>query len=328
MWSTSRVCLWVTAAVFLTALAGEALWAHSRRFPAIPVIAVIPQTAGAMLWEVEHFGATAAADKLKCRLYWNTPTSENDMAGQVALIDRVVRGRYQGLVLAPNQTQGVLSPLHRALAAGLPVVVVSAQLDLPPGGKLGYIVNDDEEMGELAAAEVASLIRGRGSIALVGLARYAPGVARRVRSAECFLASRYPDIQVVSRVGGTYDTSHSEDLTNEIVQAHPDLKAILSFTAVSTRGVHAALHGRLVKPTITLVGCEQDSDLISYVGKGEIAAIVAENTYRMGYEGVGLIADYLAGKPLPARSVVSPLLITKQNLKSAEARLFTSCFLR
>jgi ribose transport system substrate-binding protein len=324
MRSKSRAWIWVTSALILTALAGEALWAYSRRVPAVPVIAVIPQTAGSMLWEVEHFGATTAADKLKCRLYWNTPTSENDMAGQVSLIDRVVRGRYQGLVLAPNQTLGVLAPLHRALAAGLPVVVVSAQLDLPPGAKLGYIVNDDEKMGELAAAEVARLIHGRGSIALVGLGRYAPGVARRVRSAECFLASQYPDIQVVSRVSGTYDTSRSEELTNEIVQAHPELKAVLSFTAVSTRGVHAALHSRPVQRTISLVGCEQDSDLIGYVGKGEIAAIVAEDTYRMGYEAVGLIADSLAGKPLPAYSVAPPLLITKQNLNIAEARLFTS----
>jgi ribose transport system substrate-binding protein len=324
MFSTSRACVWVTAALLLTALAGEALRAYSRRLPSIPVIAFIPQTAGAMLWEVEHFGATVAADKLKCRLYWNTPTSENDMAGQVSLIDRVVRGRYQGLVLAPNQTLGVLAPLHRALAAGLPVVVVSAQLDLLPSRKLGYIVNDDEKMGELAAAEVARLIHGRGSIALVGLARYAPGVTRRVRSAEVFLATRYPDIQVVSRVSGTYDTSRSEDLTNGIVQAHPELKAVLSFTAASTRGVHAALHSRQVHRTISLVGCEQDSDLIGYLGKGEIAAIVAENTYRMGYEAVGLIVDSLAGKPLPARSVVPPLLIAKRNLNYAEALLFTS----
>ena len=44
----------------------------------------------------------------------------------------------------------------------------------------------------------------------------------------------------------------------------------------------------------------------------------------MGYEAVGLIADSLAGKPLPAQSVVPPLLITQQNLNSAEAALFTS----
>lgn len=277
-----------------------------------------------MLWDVEHFGATMAAEKLKLRLYWNAPTSENDMAGQVALIDKVARGRYQGLVLAPNQTLGVLAPLRRALAAGLPVVVVSSQLDLPASSRLGYIVNDDEKMGELAAAEVARLIRGRGSIALVGLARYSPGVASRVRSAECFLASRYPDIHVVSRVPGTYDTSRAEDFTNSIVAEHPDLKAVLSFTAASTRGVHAALNSRSLQRTIVLVGCEQDSDLMGYVSTGEIAAVVAENTYRMGYEAVGLIADSMAGKPLSARSVVPPLLITKQNLNCAEARLFTS----
>jgi ribose transport system substrate-binding protein len=321
---TSRASVWVTAALLLTALAGEGVWAYSRRFPAIPVLAFVPQTGGAMLWDVEHFGATEAAEKLKCRLYWNTPTSENDMAGQVSLIDRVVRGGYQGLVLAPNQTLGVLAPLHRAVAAGLPVVVVSAQLDLPASSKLGYIVNDDEKMGELAAAELARLIHGRGSIALVGLARYAPGVASRVRSAESFLASRYPDIHVVSRVPGTYDASRVEDYTNGIVGSHPDLKGVLSFTAASTRGVHAALNSRSRQQTITLVGCEQDSDLIGYVGTGEIAAIVAENTYRMGYEAVGLIVDSLAGKPVPARSVVPPLLITKQNFNGAEARLFTS----
>jgi ribose transport system substrate-binding protein len=309
--------------ILVPLLGTGAFWAQSRRVPAVPTIAFIPQTAGPMLWEVEHFGATTAAEKLKCHLYWNAPTSENDMAGQVSLIDKVSRGKYQGLVLAPNHTLGIRAPVSRALAAGLPVVIVSAQLELPAGDKLGYIVNDDEKMGELAAAEIARLIQGRGSVALVGIARYAPGVMSRVRGAERVLADRFPDIRVVSRLAGTYDTSRAEELTNDAVDAHPGLNAILSFTAAATRGVHAALQSRSLH-AIQLVGCEQDSDLIGYVGTGEIAAVLAENTYRMGYEAVGLIADSLEGKPLPARSVVAPLLITKQNFNSAEASLFTS----
>ena len=74
---------------------------------------------------------------------------------------------------------------------------------------------------------------------------------------------------------------------------------------------------------ISLVDCEQDSDLITYVASGEIAAVSAENTYRMGYEAVELISASLAGKPLPSTSVVPPFLITKQNLHSAEASLLT-----
>jgi ribose transport system substrate-binding protein len=310
--------------LLLTGLSGSAYWAQSRRVPPIPTIAFIPQAAGSMLGEVEHFGATVAAEKLKCRLYWNAPTSENDMAGQVSLIDKVGRAKYQGLVLAPNHSFGIRAPLRRVLAAGLPVVVVSAMLDIPAGSKLGYIVNDDQKMGELAAAELARLIHGKGSIALVGLARFTPGVTYRVRGAERLLAGGFPDIHVVSRIGGANNTQRAEELTNSALDSHPDLKAILSFTAASTRGVHAALKRRSVLRTISIVGCEQDSDLVAYVGTGEIAAVLAENTYRMGYEAVGLIADSLAGKPLPAQSLVPPLLITRQNLNSGETALFTS----
>ena len=62
--SVKRTSVWVTAALLATALGSGAWWKQSRRVASIPTIALIPQTAGAMLWEVEHAGATAAAEKL------------------------------------------------------------------------------------------------------------------------------------------------------------------------------------------------------------------------------------------------------------------------
>src|SRR5262245_59115232 len=321
---SARISVLAPCVILLALLGGGAYWIGARRSPAVPTIAFIPQTAGAMLWEVEHLGARTAAERLKLHLYWNAPTSENDMAGQVMLIDRVIRGDYQGLILAPNHSRAILAPLRRALAAGLPVVVISAPLDFPASDKLGYIVNDDEKMGEIAAAEIARLIHGKGSIAMVGLMQYAPGVMQRARGAERLLATQFPQIRVVSRGGGAYNAARVEDLTNGVVDSHPELKAILSFTAVSTRGAYAALKSRSMQKAIRLVGCEQDSDLIGYVGAGEIAAIAAENMYRMGYDAVELIVASWAGKPIPARSVTPPLLITKQNFNSTEASLFTN----
>jgi len=321
---SARISVWAPCVILLALLGGGAYWIGARRSPAVPTIAFIPQTAGAMLWEVEHLGARTAAERLKLHLYWNAPTSENDMAGQVMLIDRVIRGDYQGLILAPNHSRAILAPLRRALAAGLPVVVISAPLDFPASDRLGYIVNDDEMMGEIAAAEIARITQGKGSIAIVGLTRYAPGVMERARGAERLLASRFPEIRVVSRVGGAYNAARVEELTNDVVDTHPELKAILSFTAVSTRGVYAAIKSRSLQKDISIVGCEQDSDLIGYLGAGEIAAIAAENTYRMGHDAVELISASWAGKPIPARSVTPPLLITKQNLNSVEASLFIS----
>jgi ABC-type sugar transport system substrate-binding protein len=238
------VAVYVTGILLLTVGAGFAYWVQSRQIPAIPTIAFIPQSAGSMLGEVEYFGARVAAERVKFHLYWSAPTSENDMPGQVSLIDKVGRGKYQGLVLAPNHTLGIRAPLRRALAAGLPVVIIASQLDIPASSKFGYIVNDDEKMGELAAGEIARLIHGKGSIALVGLARFTPGVARRLRGAERLLASQFPKIRVVSRVGGANSTPRAEALTKGAIDSHPGLNAILSFTAASTRGVHSALKSR------------------------------------------------------------------------------------
>jgi ribose transport system substrate-binding protein len=320
---SKRAAVLVAAVLLLAVGFAAAYRVHSRNTPPIPTIAFVPQSTGALLWDAERLGATAAAGTLNYRLRWNAPTSESDMAGQVSLIDKAIRGKYQGLVLAPNHTLGIRAPLYRAVAAGVPVVIVSAQLELPASSRVSYIVNDDELMGELAAGEIARLIRGKGSIALVGLARFTPGVTRRVRGAERLLANRYSGISVVSRVGGANSAARAQELTAAVLAENPALTAVLSFTALSTRGAHAALKSRSLQSAIPLVGCEQDTDLVGYVGSGELAGVVAENTYRMGYEAVGLIAGQLAGKAVPAQSIIPPLLITRANLNSPEASQFT-----
>ena len=89
-----------------------------------PVIAVIPRTSGTMLWEPVANGAQVAASKLNMRIYWNASTREDDVDGQIALVERVTAGPYRGLVLAPNHTLALLTPVRRALARGLITVVL------------------------------------------------------------------------------------------------------------------------------------------------------------------------------------------------------------
>ena len=322
--NTGRTYAWVAGLVVFALLAAGLWRIRAGVASAVPTIAFIPQTAGPMLWEAEHQGAAQAVQKLRCHLYWNTPTSEADVAGQVTLIERVTRGNYQGLVVAPNHRFSILSPLRKAVAAGLAVVVVAEPLDLPAGPRLGYVVNDDEKMGELAAAEIARLIHGKGSIAVVGLSPTAPGVSARLLGAERLLANEFPAVTVVSRSGGAYNPTLAEDLTRGALDSHPEIQAVLGLTAGSTRGAHAAVGNGRSSGAAVIVGCEQDTDLLGYVADGGIAAIVAENTYTMGYRAVGLILGSLAGKPLPAMSLVPPLLITKRNLTSPQAGVYTS----
>ena len=304
--------------IAITAAAG--CWTQN---PALPAVTFIPKSTDGLLWEMERSGATAAAEGLNWQISWKAPTSESDFTGQVSLIDQARQSGGRGLVLAPNHQLAPLGPLRRVLEEGIPVVVISTPLGLPAGGKLGYIVNDDAKMGELAAAEAARLIDGIGSVALVGLSRSVPGVMDRVRGAEKLLADQFPGIQVVSRRGGAFSASSAQQEAAQILSEYADLGAILTFTVNSTRGVHAALTNRKAEREVHLVGCDQDTDLLGYVASGDVAAIVAADVYRMAYEGVEAVSASSEGRPMPALSVVPPILITKQNLYSAEVRSYT-----
>jgi ribose transport system substrate-binding protein len=204
------------------------------------------------------------------------------------------------------------------------VVIVGEPLDLPPGPRLAYIVNDDEKMGELAAAEMARLMHGAGSIVVAGVTPTSPGVTLRLRGAERFLATKFPGLKVVSRFGGAYNPILSEELTRNELNSHPEAQAVFGLTAESTRGALAAVRSRSSKPPITIVGCDQDTDLLAHLADGQIAAIVAENTYKMAFDAVGLVFGLLDGNPASAISMIPPLLITRRNLDSPEVAAYTN----
>jgi len=123
------------------------------------LIAFIPQTDGMMLWDSAHAGAETAASRTGSSIYWNAPMREDDIAAQVRLVNKVASSsRYQGLVIAPTQALSLVSPVRRALARGIPTVIIDSPLSLPPGGKLSYILNDDEAAGRMAADRVARAV--------------------------------------------------------------------------------------------------------------------------------------------------------------------------
>ena len=100
-------------------------------------IAVIPRTSGTILWEPENVGAQRAAAALGERIDWNASTREGDIDGQIALVDTIRKGRYRGLVLAPDHSQALITPVRRALASGLPIVIVGSRAAAGDPGECG-----------------------------------------------------------------------------------------------------------------------------------------------------------------------------------------------
>src|SRR5579872_3568977 len=90
-------------------VAGSTLAGCRSRGPV--TIAVIPRTSGTFLWEPMHVGAELAAQKTGLNIYWNAPTREDDIQGQITLLEKVVAREYKGLILAPDHELALITPV-------------------------------------------------------------------------------------------------------------------------------------------------------------------------------------------------------------------------
>jgi len=281
-----------------------------------PTIAVVPRTTGTALWEPEHEGAAQAAAEAGLQIYWNAPTREDDVQRQIALVERIIDRKYAGLILSPDQSLALMTPVRRALAHGIPTVVLGSPLPMKPGGKLIYVLSDDEKAGQMAAERIGEILHGTGTVAILGIDPDIAGVLTRERSFEAALTARYPHITIAEKRMGSFNVPYEQQIAEEVLADHPNLDAILAVTTDATRGAYSALTEMRLAGKVKLIGCDQD--LLAPLTTGEIDSLIAEDTYTMGYRAATLLSRVRQGKPVPALTKVSPRLITKDNLSSPE----------
>lgn len=286
-------------------------------------IAFIPRTSGTTLWEAAHAGAEAAARSTQLKVYWNAPTREDDIQGQIALVERMIDGKYQGIVLAPDQTLALITPVRRALRKGIPTVIIGSPLPIPPSGKLSYILNDEEEGGQLAAARIAQLLHGSGTIAVLGINPDIAGIMTRARSLESALARDYPKITIVEKHMGSFNVPQDQQVAEEAVRRNPNLNGIVALTGAATRAACTALSRNSSNRKVQLVGFDAP-DAVSLLKETILDSVIIENSREMGLQAIYNIAAQLRGQAVTAEVKLKPMLVTKDNLNSPEVRQMLS----
>jgi ribose transport system substrate-binding protein len=281
-------------------------------------IAVIPRACGTALWEPEHAGATAAARARGMTVYWNAPTRTNDVQKQIALLEKVVAQHYRGIVLAPDETLALRTPIKHALAKRIPIVVVGTELGIDPDSNLSYVLNDEAAGGRLAARRLGLILGGHGTVAILGIDPKLRSMTLRDKSFEDTLAAEFPHISVVARRPGQAIAAQEQETTEELFQTGIGFDALVALSAEATRGAYYALIEFNQAGTIHLIGFDQD--LLPPIRNGGLDSVVAQDTYEIGRLAINQIDGKLHGTAVPQKVIVQPKLLTRENMDSSEMR--------
>jgi ribose transport system substrate-binding protein len=298
------------------AFAGSLLFSLVSCKQAPPSVALIPRACGTALWEPAHAGAEDVARAHGVTVYYNAPTLSNDVQKQIALLEKVVARHYSGIVLAPDETLALRTPIKHILAKHIPIVVLGTELGIEPGRNLSYVLNDEVSGGRLAARRLGEILGGEGTVAILGLNPKLLSLTLRERSFEETLASEFPRISVVTRRSGQASVAQEQEVADELLQSGITLNAIVALSAESTRGAYYALVEFNQTPAIKLIGFDQD--LLPPVRNGGLDSVVVQNTYEIGRLAMEQICRKLRGDTTADRTLVEPKLLTRNNIDSAE----------
>src|SRR6266478_1808540 len=163
-------------------------------------VAVIPKGTTHEFWKAINAGAAKAQQELnghgcKLEIIWKGPLREDDREAQIQVVENFTTRHVSAIVLAPLDSQALVRPVHTAISAGIPVVVIDS--DLKSDKYVSFVATDNFKGGELAAERMSKLLEGKGNVILL---RYAVGSASTEAREAGFLAAlkKYPEIKLIS----------------------------------------------------------------------------------------------------------------------------------
>ena len=281
-------------------------------------VAVIPKGTTHSFWQTVKAGADAAGAEENVEIIWQGPDKETAFTEQINLVQNQVSGGVDGIVLAATDSEALVKPVKDAMEKGVPVVTIDSGLKDNPS--LCYIATDNVEGGRQAADSLAKLIGEKGK---VGLMPFLKGAGSSDEREKGFLEGikKYPNITVAITLYNDSDVNKAVEQTLNMLTAHPDLAGIFAANEPGGVGAANALKQKKLQEKVKLVAYDTSPDELKAFEQGIIQALIVQNPYQMGYQGVKTVLKAIRKQPVSEKFIDSGVtVVTKENYNTPDVQ--------
>lgn len=289
-------------------------------------IAVIPKGTTHEFWKSVNAGAVKAGRELtskgtKVEIIWKGPLREDDRDQQIQVVENFMARRVSAIVLAPLDYQALVRPVHNAVRAKVPVVIIDS--DLKSDEYVSFVATDNYKGGQLAGEQMGKLLGGKGNVVLL---RYAVGSASTEAREAGFLdvlKARYPGVKLISsdqHAGATRELAYqvSQNLLNRFGR---EVNGIFCPCEPPTIAMTKALRDLgLAGGKVKMIGFDAGSQSVLDMKNGDVQALVVQNPLLMGYLGVVTAVKHLRGEKVEKRIDTGVVLVTPENMNEPQIK--------
>ena len=198
-----------------------------------------------------------------------------NVQAQASQLDQLISRKPDGIVIFIGDAQAMTPGINRAVAAGIPVILVIS--DAPKSKRFSVIGINGVDAGRFGADQLAKAIGGKGEVILGTFP--SPNVLDRVKGYKQRFKQHYPGIKVVQTVNDKADPSYAPQAYAAALTAHPKVVGIGGTDGDSGLGAARAVIEAGKTKKIKIMAMDRNDDMLAQVKKGNIVGSVVQKSY-------------------------------------------------
>ncbi len=241
-----------------------------------------------------------------------TNGGDNDKAKQVSDLEDLYASGVNGVLIFPGDSVMVAEPIKNIYnAEGLPVVITD--IGIRSGDYISLIITDNLKGGEQAADYMATLLEPGAKVATLDHAPTNDNGQTRQKGFEDRMKELGFEVLPEQPVPVlTLDSGRQS--TEDLLVSEPDVKGLFAFNQLVLQGAYQAVEQAGKAGEVHLVGFDLDPVSFEMVKDGKFDALVVQDPYRMGYDGMNIILTKLTGGEVEKFVGLGTKLLTKDNV--------------
>lgn len=259
-------------------------------------------------WVNVDSGCKKAVEELgNIEYVWLAPDVKDD-AKQIECVNNAVAGGAEVILVAANGPTAISASLEAAAKAGVKIIYVDSPGDFKA---LQTLATDNKAAGKTAGEEMLKALKAanvaEGKIGIISVnTSTASTVAREAGFREAFKDTKFTLLETQYCDG---DAARAKDMAANFVTQ--GCVGIFGGNEGSTVGVGNAIQESGAK--VVGVGFDKSDMIQNLIKDGFLLCTMAQNPYRMGYEGMQSAAKVLKGEAISPEYVDTGVVVLAKN---------------
>jgi ribose transport system substrate-binding protein len=235
-------------------------------------------------------GAEQAAKDLGVNFSWIAAQFNGDIQGQIGIVETQLAMGPDALILVPMNASALVPKVKEANSLGIPVINPDTRL---AGGDVVSFVGLDERSSAIQMAKfIVKHFNGKVKLAILEGFRGSSTAEERLNGfREIFDAE--PGVKVLASQTAEWDREKGLKVTEDILQAHPDVQLIVASNDEMALGAIQAIRSAGKTNQVFVTGDDAIPAGLQALKDGKMLATIDGNTDKVGYRAVQVAYDYV-----------------------------------